>query len=76
MKLSLRSLDRAVEAASIVAHPVEVFLARAGIDHEQVVVVGHFVDDHVVDESSLGIEHGRVLRLSDVSFEASFMVMC
>ena len=58
-------LDRAIELAGVVAHPVEIFFARAGIDDEQVVVFAQAVDDDVVDERSLGIEQRRILRLAD-----------
>ena len=56
----------AVEATSVVAHPVEIFFARAGIDHDQVIVIRHFVHDHVVHKSALRIKHRRILRLSNV----------
>ena len=58
-------LDRAVELARIVAHPVEILFARAGVDHEQVFVFAEAVDDHVVHERSLRIEQRRILRLPD-----------
>jgi len=43
-------------AADVLAHPVDVLLARAGVDDEQVVVLGELVDDHVIDEGAVGIE--------------------
>ncbi len=60
----------AVEATSVVTHPVEIFFTRAGIDHDQVVVIGHFVHDNVVDECSLGIEHRRILSLSNTQLRS------
>ncbi len=57
--------DLAVELAGVVAHPVEIFFARAGIDHQQIFIFAEAVDDHVVHESSLRIEQRRILRLAD-----------
>ena len=47
-------LDRAVELARVVAHPVEVLFARAGVDHEEILVLAQAVDNYVVDERSFG----------------------
>ena len=57
--------DAAIELAGIITHPAEIFFARAGIDHEQIIVLAKAVNDHVVDESSLGIEQRRILCLPD-----------
>ena len=53
------------EGSDLGANPLVVLLAGAGVDDQQIVVVAEFVDQDVVDECSLGIEHGRVLRLAD-----------
>src|SRR6202034_785703 len=58
-------LDSTVETARVVAHPVEVLLARARVDHQKVFVFAQAVNDDIVDERSFGIEQGRVLSLSD-----------
>ncbi len=47
------------------ADPLDVLLAGAGVDDDEVVVVGELVDDDVVDEGAVGIEHGRVVGLAD-----------
>ena len=52
------------EGAHLGADPLVVLLAGAGVDDQQVVVVAEFVHQDVVDKRSLGIEHGRVLRLA------------
>ena len=39
------------------ADPGYVFFAGAGVDDDQVVVVGELVDDDVVDEGAVGVEH-------------------
>ena len=53
-------------AADGLAYPLDVFLAGAGVDDDEVVVVGELVDDDVVDEGALGGEHGRVVGLADL----------
>ena len=58
-------LDSTVETARVVAHPVEVLLARARVDHQKVFVFAQAVNDDIVDERSFGIEQCRVLRLPD-----------
>ena len=54
----------ALHAAYVLAHPVDVLLAGAGVDDEQVVVVGELVDDDVVDEGAVGVEQRRVVGLA------------
>jgi hypothetical protein len=58
-------LDLAIKLASVVTHPTEIFFAGAGVDDEQVLIFGQAVNDNIVYESSLRIEQGRILRLSD-----------
>ncbi len=60
-----KMLDLAVEFTGIVAHPVEVFFARPGIDDEEIFVFAEAMDDDVIDERALGIEKSGVLRLPD-----------
>jgi hypothetical protein len=57
--------DFAVELAGVVVHPVEIFLARARVDYQQVFVFAEAVNDHIVDEGSLRIEQRGILRLPD-----------
>ena len=52
------------ESADLGADPLVVLRARAGVGDQQVVVVAELMDQDVVDERSLGIEHGGVLRLA------------
>ena len=53
------------EGSDLGANPLVVFLPGAGVDDQQIVVVAELVHQDVVDKRSLGIEHGRVLRLAD-----------
>ena len=57
--------DFAVELAGVVAHPVEILFAGAGVDHQQIFVFAEPVDDHVIHKSPLRIKQGRILRLAD-----------
>ncbi len=51
-------LDDAIETLRILAHPVDVFLARPGIDHQQKIVFAQPVHDDIVHKRALRIEHG------------------
>ena len=63
-------LDLAIELAGVVAHPVEIFFAGAGVDHQQIFILAQACDNHVVHECSLRIEQRRILRLADASRDA------
>ena len=54
--------------ADLLADPLEVFFAGAGVDDDEEVVVGELVDDDVVDEGAVGVEHGGVLGLAGLEF--------
>ena len=43
----------------------EVLAAIGGVDHQQVLVVGHLVDQGVVDEGALGVHQTGVLGAAD-----------
>ena len=58
-------LDLAVELPRVIAHPVEILLARPGIDDEQVFVFAETMHDDVVNKRALGIKKSGVLRLPD-----------
>ena len=58
-------LDHAVETLGVLAHPVDIFLTRAGIDHQQETIFAQPVHDHVIHKRSFGIEHRRIVRLAD-----------
>src|SRR6185437_13755339 len=53
----------AIEAANVVAHPVEVLFAGTGIDDQQEFALPQAVHDDVVHEGALRIEQGGVLSL-------------
>ncbi len=54
----------------LLADPGDVLLAGAGVDDDEVVVVGELVEDDVVDEGAVGVEHGGVVGLADLQFAA------
>ena len=56
--------EAATEVAGIVADPAKIFLARARIDDEKIILRAKAMHDHVVDECSIRIEERRVLRLA------------
>ena len=58
-------LDGAIELPGVLDHPVHVFFTRAGINDQKVVSLSHLVDDDVIHKRTLGIEHGRVLALTN-----------
>lgn len=53
-------------------HPGEVFVLVGGIDDEEIIVVGVFVDDEVVDAAAVVIAHNGVARLA-VNHVAEFV---
>src|SRR6516162_658188 len=58
----------AVEIPCIFSHPGDVFLARACVDHQEIVLFPETVDDDIVYERPFRIKHRRVLRLADRQF--------
>ena len=57
--------DLAIEGLGVVANPVDVFFAGAGVDDQQIVVFTEAMNDDVVDKRAVGIEHCGILRLAD-----------
>ena len=57
--------DFAIEVLGIVAHPIEVLLARTRIDDQQVVVFAQAMHNHVVNKRTFRIEKRRVMRLAN-----------
>ena len=58
-----RQADLGVE---VVVRPdvLEILLLVGGVDAQEIVVVGDFVDQHVVDESAVLVEQARILDLA------------
>ena len=44
---------------------LEILILIGGVDAEEVVIVGHFVDQDVVDESAVLVQQAGVMRLPD-----------
>ena len=71
--------DRAIELAGMVAHPVEIFFAGAGVNHQQVFILAKVMDNHIVHESPLGVKAAPSTSLADGQSEPrtrSFIEMC
>src|SRR3984885_6484471 len=49
-------LDGAIKLPRIVADPIEIFLARTRVDHQQVLILAQAMNDDIVDKRSLRIE--------------------
>src|ERR1035438_7122593 len=58
-------LDFAIELAGVLGDPVDVLLARAGVNHQHVIVFAHTMHNHVIHERSLRVQHGRIPALAD-----------
>ena len=56
-------LDLDVEALGVAGDPGEVLVVVGRVDHEEVLLRTHAVDQHVVDEGRLRRHQGRVLDL-------------
>jgi len=56
-------LDGYAVATRVGAQPLEVLVARAGVDDHPVPLVVHVVDDQVVDHAAVLAQHARVERL-------------
>ena len=52
--------------ADDLANPLDVLLAGAGIDDDQEVVFAELVEDDIIHERPVGVEHGGVVRLADL----------
>ena len=68
MYASLKLLDDAIEPFRVFANPVDIFFARPGVDHQQIVVFAEPMNDHVIDKRALRVEHRRIMRLADGEF--------
>ena len=60
--------DHAVKRGRILANPLNVLLARSGINHQQKIVIAQAMHNHVVYKSALRVEHRGVLRLPNRQF--------
>ena len=58
----------AAEPRHIPADPAIIFLARSGIDDQQVIVLAKLVDDHVINECPFGIKQGGIMGLPLLKF--------
>ena len=63
-KVVRQIFHRAIELSRVVTHPVEIFLARTRIDHQQIFIFAEPVHDHIINERPLRIEQSRILRLA------------
>ena len=59
-----RELDFGIEAV-LRADVLEILLLVGGVDAEEVVVVGHLVDQDVVDEAAVLVEQAGVVGLAE-----------
>ncbi len=55
----------AVETRCEIGEIGDILVPVGGVDHEQILVVGHLVDQGVVDESAFGIHDAGVLDATD-----------
>ncbi len=56
-------LQATLELSRVVAYPIEVFFARSGVNHQQIVVFAQPVNDYVVHKRPLRMKQRRILRL-------------
>src|SRR6266478_5317550 len=57
--------DNAIEVFDVLPHPIDVLLARASVNHQEEIVVAQAMNDNVIDEGALRIEHGGVMGLAN-----------
>src|SRR5258708_32431911 len=53
----------AVKIFHVLPNPIDVFLARTGIDDQQIIVLAEAMHNHVIDKRALRIQHRRIVSL-------------
>ena len=57
-------LEVDVETGHLLLHPRHVLVDIGGVDDEEEVVVGHLIDEEVIDGAAVGIAHHAIIDLS------------